>query len=113
MLQNGVRMDITKDSNAFEGDDEPSPDSLLVLARQARDLEDQKAELGRHALAVLRQTDPELVREIENLFGDSAVEWLMGRKLAWAGRSGLELVAGNKREMVMHSIDSLKYGLPT
>ena len=106
-------MDTTKSSNAFADDDEPSPNNLLLLARRARDLEDQKAALGRHVLQTLRQTDPELVREIEDMFGDSAVEWLMGRPLAWAGRSGLELVAGNERELVMHSINCLKYGLPT
>ena len=86
-------------------------DDLLDLARQARDLEGQKAALGRQALTVLRQVDPELVDELEDMFGDSAAAWLMGRPQAWGGRSGLELLDGKEREPVIHSINCLKYGI--
>jgi hypothetical protein len=92
--------------------DEPRSDDLKSLSRRAWDLEAQAAELGMQALALLRQTDLELVRDLEYLFGASAPMWLLKRPTSLAGRSALELLASNEREPLLYVVNCLKHGFP-
>jgi hypothetical protein len=85
---------------------------LTSLSRRACELEAQVAELGRRALMVLRHSEPEMVRDLEDMFGTLAPMWLLERPASLAGRSALELLASNEREPVLYAINCLKHGIP-
>ncbi|WP_321871962.1 hypothetical protein [Paraburkholderia tropica] len=87
--------------------------TLQSLARQAAELDALYRDLGAKALDALRQSDPELARELDDMWDENAPRWLTEKPLGFGGRSALELLANDERDRVMRALLQLKCGIST